>query len=67
MLTAPLPSGHRCSPNIWIKFSWIQLSYTTLFVGAPGIEPGSHAPKACILPIYYAPTKRTEIIVSKKI
>ena len=22
----------------------------------PGIEPGSHAPEACILPVYYIPT-----------
>ena len=27
------------------------------FVGAPRIELGPHAPKACILPLYYAPTK----------
>ena len=24
-------------------------------VGLPGIEPGSHAPHACILPLYYSP------------
>ena len=23
----------------------------------PGIEPGLHAPKACVLPVYYTPTK----------
>jgi hypothetical protein len=24
-------------------------------VGVPGIEPESHAPEACILPLYYTP------------
>ena len=27
------------------------------FVGVPGIEPGLHAPEACVLPVYYTPTK----------
>ena len=30
------------------------------FVGAPRIELGPLAPKASILPIYYAPTKRSK-------
>ena len=24
-------------------------------VGVPGIEPGLHAPHACVLPVYYTP------------
>ena len=24
-------------------------------VGLPGIEPGLHAPHACVLPVYYSP------------
>ena len=24
-------------------------------VGPPGIEPGLHAPHACVLPVYYGP------------
>ncbi len=24
-------------------------------VGVPGIEPGLHAPEACVLPVYYTP------------
>lgn len=28
-------------------------------VGTPGIEPGLHAPKACVLPVYYVPTEST--------
>lgn len=27
----------------------------SILVGAPGIEPGPYAPKAYILPLYYAP------------
>ncbi len=26
-------------------------------VGVPGIEPGLHAPHACVLPVYYTPKK----------
>src|SRR3989344_4384002 len=31
--------------------------YTLLIkvVGLPGIEPGLHAPHACVLPVYYSP------------
>src|SRR5438046_460927 len=29
------------------------------FVGLPGIEPGLHAPEACVLPAYSSPTKCT--------
>src|SRR3989338_7010203 len=29
------------------------------FFGVPGIEPGLHAPEACVLPVYYTPTKDT--------
>ncbi len=29
------------------------------FVGLPGIEPGLHAPEACVLPAYSSPTKIT--------
>ena len=31
-----------------------------LLVGAPRIELGPHAPEACILPLYYAPTLQAE-------
>ncbi len=24
-------------------------------IGPPGIEPGLHAPHACVLPVYYGP------------
>ncbi len=27
-------------------------------VGVPGIEPGLHAPHACVLPVYYSPSGR---------
>src|SRR3989338_242061 len=27
------------------------------FFGVPGIEPGLHAPEACVLPVYYTPIK----------
>ncbi len=36
----------RESPGLPVKYT----------VGAPRIELGSHAPEACILPLYYAPT-----------
>ena len=26
-----------------------------IIVGVPGIEPGLHAPKACVQPVYYTP------------
>gem|GEM_PF-5182246 len=26
-------------------------------VGLPGIEPGLHAPHACVLPVYYSPLR----------
>lgn len=38
------------------------LNYTlkiTQLVGVPGIEPGSHAPEARILPLYYTPLGKT--------
>ena len=28
------------------------------YFGVPGIEPRPHAPKACILPLYYTPENR---------
>ena len=34
------------------------------FVGVPRIELGSHAPKACILPLYYTPTKAASFTTS---
>ena len=40
------PFGPRKSPGFPIGFK----------VGAPGIEPGLSAPKADVLPVYYAPT-----------
>ena len=30
-------------------------------VGLPGIEPGLHAPHACVLPVYYSPYGSTLI------
>lgn len=29
--------------------------HDVLFVGVPGIEPGSHAPEACVIPLYNTP------------
>ncbi len=29
----------------------------SFFVGLPGVEPGSHPPQGCILPLYYSPKK----------
>ena len=30
-------------------------------VGVPGIEPGLHAPHACVLPLYYTPANKKGI------
>ncbi len=33
-----------------------------LLVGEPGIEPGLSAPKADVLPVYYSPERRKDLI-----
>ena len=33
----------------------ISVAYMRIFVGLPGIEPGLHAPEACVLPAYSSP------------
>ena len=53
--TPPRPVGLRLSiPN------GQNISLRELFsVGPPGIEPGLHAPEACVLPAYSGPTENT--------
>ena len=36
-----------------------RLGRTKFSVGVPGIEPGLHAPEACVLPVYYTPTQNS--------
>ena len=37
-----------------------------VFVGVPRIELGSHAPEACILPLYYTPNGKNYSIYAIK-
>ena len=36
------------------------------FVGLPGIEPGLHAPHACVLPVYYSPFRPNQYTPSRQ-
>lgn len=42
-----LSGSHKRKPTVWVGF--------LVSVGPPGIEPGLHAPHACVLPVYYGP------------
>src|SRR3989344_5751660 len=57
-----LPAGRESDPdlaNFLSKFSRVCVTLPMSFlVGEPGIGPGPHAPKACILPVYYSPTRK---------
>ena len=51
-------SGRRESNSALVLPKHIYYQYTTartLIFGLPRIELGSHAPEACILPLYYSP------------
>lgn len=46
MYVMPTPDALLSVAGYWL---------CAIHVGAPGIEPGPYAPKAYILPLYYAP------------
>lgn|GEM_PF-2682729 len=48
-------SGRRELNPVYIHPMDAYYRYTTARVGVPGIEPGLHAPEACVLPVYYTP------------
>ncbi len=45
-----IPSS-KTKKRLWRSF---------VFVGLPGIEPGLHAPHACVLPVYYSPRREED-------
>ena len=46
--------GGRDAAPTFVGTGAIQFDFVEL-VGMPGIEPGLHAPEACVLPVYYIP------------
>ncbi|TSC70704.1 MAG: hypothetical protein G01um101449_291 [Parcubacteria group bacterium Gr01-1014_49] len=58
--TPPRPVGLRLSipggQNIFLREMFC--------VGPPGIEPGLHAPEACVLPAYSGPTQNTSYLLA---
>ena len=38
-----------------MALEFVQFPFIIKIVGVPGIEPGLHAPHACVLPVYYTP------------
>ena len=68
---APRPGlvMRRFTPHITPAFnsrrkpsSWLAALRLVSLVGVPGIEPGLHAPHACVLPLYYTPKNTIAIV-----